>query len=201
MEALNTAVDNVFFFNSSWRGALKDLLSYAQRTGPAKISLKAFCNDDILRAIAGVAFGYPGFVSTFRLEIDRPGGQKERFFGLQEWDASEISFEKIVQKYFEGDPFCYLMACHFGEHRTLNHDIMNELGLTNVVCRESGSQLEKIRIQGSAVVASSQPMKGSITSLIDRNVDEVKKIVELFMTQDQGFINIITDWVNHYESG
>lgn len=70
MDALVKAVENIFFFNNEWRGATRDLVAYAQRTGPATIRLLAFSNEDILRAIAGAAFGYPSFVPTFRLDIE-----------------------------------------------------------------------------------------------------------------------------------
>jgi len=175
-------------------------LSYAQRTGPASIVCTAFCNDDILRAVAGVAFGFPGFVPGFRLDIVREDGQTERFIGLPEWRGSAIEFDPIIAKHFGGDAFSYFMACHFGEQRALNADIMSELGLEYAVFREGATGPERIRVQGSSVVVSRQPIQGSIGTLISENLEEVEKIVDLFMTHDQGFSQVITEWVNREEN-
>ncbi|MEH6649637.1 MAG: hypothetical protein V7707_06345, partial [Motiliproteus sp.] len=183
-------------------GSIESVNATTTLKNAATITLNAFCSEDILRAIAGMAFGYPGFVSAFRLEVDRHDIDMptERFIGMQEWDASEIAFDQIVAKFFDNDPFQYFLANHFGEHRTLNHDIMSDLGLTNEVFRDAATELEKVRIQGATVVTSSQAINGSIANLIDRNVDEVHKIVDLFMSHDQGFKRIITDWVNRTDS-
>lgn len=200
MAALYAAVENVFFFNPSWRGEVRDLLAYAQRTGPASVACIAFCNDDILRAIAGLAFDFPGFAPTFRLDIERNDGRTERFIGLPEWKGSAIEFDPIIAKHFDGDPFSYFLAYHFGEHRALNEDIMSELGLVYAVFREGLTGPERIRVQGSSVVVSRQPILGSISTLISANRGEVEKIVSLFMSHDQGFVQLITEWVNREEN-
>jgi len=196
MDALVKAVENIFFFNNEWRGATRDLIAYAQRTGPATIKLLAFSNKDILRAIAGAAFGYPGFLPTFRLDIDRLGQEHERFIGLPEWDGTPPDFDSILSSNFGGDPFNYFLAHHFGENRGVNLDIMKDLGLRYSVFREGESGPERIRVQGSSIIVPPQPIKGSISSLIETNVEEVHKIVALFMSYDQGFEQTITSWVN-----
>lgn len=199
IEALTKAAENVFFFNNDWRGAARDLIAYAQRTGPATVRLTAFSNEDILRSIAGMAFGYPGFVPTFRLDIERPGKQRERFIGLPEWDGTTPDFDKVLISHFGDDPFTYFIAHHFGENRSSNIDIMKELGLRYSVFREGEGGPERVRIQGSAVIVSPHPIKGSLLSLIEENVEEVHKIVALFMKHDQGFAQVITEWVNRDE--
>ena len=143
-----------------------------------------------------MAFEYPGFAPTFRLTIQRGAAQTEQFIGLLEWDGSSIAFEPIVRNYFEGDPFGYFMAHHFGGHRSFDQDIIRDLGLSQAVFREGPDGPERVRVQGSAVLTAPQQVRGSIPSLIHANVEEVKKIVDLFMNHDEGFRRIITDWVN-----
>lgn len=199
IEALTKAAENIFFFNNDWRGACRDLIAYAQRTGPATVRLTAFSNEDILRSIAGTAFGYPGFVPTFRLDIDRPTKKRERFIGLPEWDGTAPDFDKVLSSHFGNDPFTYFITHHFGEHRSSNIDVMKELGLRYSVFREEESGPERVRIQGSSVVVSPHPIKGSLPSLIEENVEEVHKIVAMFMEHDQGFARTVTEWVNRDE--
>lgn len=194
--ALLAAVENIFFFNNEWRGATRDLVAYAQRTGPATIRLTAFSNEDILRAIAGAAFGYPGFTPTFRFDIERVEVVRERFIGLPEWDGTAPNFDTILASHFGEDPFSYFLAHHFGENRGINIDIMSDLGLRYGIFRDGDNGPERIRVQGSAIIVSPQPIMGSIPSLIHANVEQVHKIVDLFMNHDQGFIQVITDWVN-----
>ena len=196
LEALISGAENVFFFNNDWRDASRDVIAYACRTGPATIRLAAFSNEDILRSIAGAAFGYPGFVPTFLLDIQRDGMDCERFIGLTEWDGTPSDFDAVLLSYFGDDPFSYFVANHFGEHRSVNIDIMKKLGLRYSVFRERDARLERIRVQGSSIIASPDPIKGSIPSLIEENVEEVHKIVALFMKHDQGFAKTITEWVN-----
>lgn len=197
IEALLAAVGNIFFFNNEWRGATRDLVAYAQCTGTATIRLIAFSNEDILRAISGAAFGYSGFAPTFRFDIERIGEVRERFIGLPEWDGTVPDFDSILTSYFGEDHFNYFLAHHFGENRGVNVDIMRDLGLRYAVFREGDNGPERIRVQGSTIVVSPQPIKGSISSLIDANIEEVHKIVALFMQHDQGFAQTITNWVNN----
>jgi hypothetical protein len=194
--ALRAAIDNVFFFNPTWKNAVADLLSYAIRTGPAEVSLKAFSNDDILRATAGMAFGYPGFAPTFLVEIRRPNDSLERFIGLPEWDGRTLDFDALIATHFLGEKFNYFLEYHFGAHRSKNLDIMADMGLSYGVFHENDGHPERIRVQGSTVVASPRPIVGSIDSLIDSNVNEVHKLVALFMDHDEGFRRTITEWVN-----
>jgi hypothetical protein len=197
--ALRAAIGNVFFFNPTWKSAVSDLLSYAIRTGPTEVSLQAFSNDDVLRATASMAFGYPGFAPTFLVEMRRPDDSIERFIGLPEWDGRALDFDTLMATHFPGDKFNYFLEYHFGAHRSKNLDVMADMGLSYGVFRENDGHPERIRVQGSAVVASPRPILGSIASLIDSNVNEVHKLVALFMDHDQGFRHTITEWVNRNE--
>lgn len=196
MAALRAAIGNVFFFNPTWKSAADDLLSYAVRTGPAIVTLQAFSNDDILRAMAGMAFAYPGFAPTFRMDIFRADGTMERFIGLPEWDGNPLSFDRLLRTHFPGDSFSYFLEYHFGSHRGKNLDVMADMGLSYGIFRETADGPERVRVQGSAVVGSSRHIIGSLPALIDANVDEVHKLVALFMQHDQGFRESITEWVN-----
>ncbi|GLT01686.1 hypothetical protein GCM10007897_30830 [Sphingobium jiangsuense] len=195
MKALRARVENVFFFNEAWLGTVAQLIRYAERkSGSARIELIAYCPEDILRAIASSAFGFPGYVPTFRLDIMHDG-DTERFIGLPEWDGSPPDFDKVMVEHFSGDSFGYFLACHFGENRTMNRDIMTDLGLRYSVFRGTGKKPERIRAQGSSIV----PVKGEIRSInlmIDEYQEEVGKLVEIFMRVDQGFAETIQTFVN-----
>lgn len=199
LTALRAAIDNVFFFNPPWKSAVGDLLSYAIRTGPAEVSLWAFSNDDILRATAGMAFGYPGFAPTFRFDVRRSNDSTERFIGLPEWNGKALDFDALMAAHFPGDNFDYFLEHHFGAHRGKNLDVMADMGLSYAMFRETEGQPERIRVQGSVVVGSPRPIVGSLPSLIDSNVNEVHKLVALFMEHDEGFRHKITEWVNRGE--
>ena len=195
MAALLQRVENIFFFNDAWLGAVSQLVRYAERKdGPVRIELIAYSPEDILRAIAASAFGFPGYVPTFRLDIEH-NGTVERFIGLPEWDGSPPDFDKLFAEHFSGDSFGYFIACHFGENRSMNRDIMTDLGLRYGVFREGESGPERIRVQGASIV----PVRGAIRSInlmIHEHQEEVGKLVEIFMTIDQGFAKTIQTFVN-----
>jgi hypothetical protein len=159
-----------------------------------RIELIAYSPEDILRAIAASAFGFPGYVPTFRLDIEH-NGATERFIGLPEWDGSPPHFGKVITEHFSGDSFGYFIACHFGQNRSMNRDIMTDLGLRYAVFREGGSGPERVRVQGTSIV----PVKGAIRSInhmIHEHQEEVGKLVEIFMTTDQGFAETIQTFIN-----
>lgn len=195
MRALIDRVENIFFFNADWRGAVRDLINYAQRTGQAAIELLAYSNEDILRGIAGAAFGFPGYLPTFRLDVTC-GEELQRFIGLPEWDGTKPDFDRIIADHFSGDRFGYFMAAHFGENRSMNLNIMNDLGLRYGVYREGAAGPERVRVQGSAIVVEARPIRGSVFTMISENVEEVHKVVELFMEHDMGFGQVIEDFLN-----
>lgn len=195
MAALRQRIENIFFFNEEWLGAVTQLIRYAGRKGgPSRLDLVAYSPEDILRAIAGSAFGFPGYVPTFRLDIEHDGAI-ERFIGLPEWDGSSPDFKKVIAEHFSGDNFAYFMACHFGENRSMNRDIMIDLGMRYGVFREDASGPERVRVQGSSII----PVKGDIRSInlmIHEHQEEVGKLVDIFMTTDQGFSHTIQAFLN-----
>ena len=196
MQALRSGIANAFFFNAEWRNACLDLLHYASGLGPAVVDIKAFSNEDILRSIAGAAFGYPGYVPTFRFEIEREGHPNEVIMGLPEWDGTLFDFDLIIQSHFESDPFSYFTAHNFGLSRRSNADLMADLGLRYLVFWMGDTGPESIRVVGSTIVSSPRAIKGSLPGLIEANKDEVHKIVALFMEHDNGFARTIEDWLN-----
>lgn len=194
MKTLREGVENIFFFNEAWLGAVTQLIRYAERKpGPTRIELIAYSPEDILRAIAGSAFGFPGYVPTFRLNIEHEGAI-EQFIGLPEWDGTVPDFDKIFSEHFYGDSFGYFTTCHFGENRSINHDVMTSLGLRYSVFREGEDGPERIRVQGTSIVPVAGKIQ-SINQMIDEHQEEVGKLVEIFMTTDQGFARTIQDFV------
>lgn len=196
LKALRDKVENVFFFNPDWQGGVAQLINYATRkNGVATIDIIVFSNEDVLRAIAGSAFGYPGYVPTFRLDIIHDG-ETERFIGLIEWDGTTPDFDAVLTEHFGQDRFAYFIATHFGENRGMNLDIMNSLGLRYSIFRESDDGPERIRVQGSTISVIAKPIRGSINTLIHENVDAVHVIVGLFMEHDSGFAQSIENFLN-----
>ena len=195
MAALRQRIENIFFFNEEWLGAVTQLIRYAERKGaPVRVDLVAYSPEDILRAVAGSAFGFPGYVPTFRLDIEHVG-VVERFIGLPEWDGSPPDFNQAIAEHFSGDKFGYFVACHFGENRSMNRDIMADLGMRYAVFREGESGPERVRVQGTSII----PVKGTIRSMnlmIHGHQEEVGKLVEMFMTTDLGFAETIQAFVN-----
>ncbi len=194
--ALREAIESIFYFNADWRGTTLDLLAYAGKTGPATVEMTAFSNEDVLRALAGAAFNYPGFMPTYRFTIDRPGAPQEVFFGLIEWDGTAFDVDRIMEERFDGDRFSYFIATHFGENRGMNADIMADLGLHYVTLRQTDEGVEKIRVLGASVAPVSSDVGHGIFGTIEPNKDEVGKIVEMFMEHDQGFAVAIENWLN-----
>lgn len=143
-----------------------------------------------------MAFGYPGFAPTFCVDICRANESFERFIGLPEWDGKKLEFDSLMSTHFPGDNFGYFLEHHIEAHRSKNLDIMADMGLSYGVFRETDSGPQRIRVQGSIVVGSTRSIIGSIPSLIESNVEEVQKLVALFMQHDEGFLRKIDEWVN-----
>jgi len=194
VDELLKGIENVFFYNPDWQGAASQLVRYAQRVGASEIEIAAFSNEDVLRATAGLAFGYPGYVPTFRIDI-RVGEETQRFIGLLEWDGRAFDFDALIAKHFDGDAFSYFMGVSFGHNRSISRDLLADMGLRYAVFREADGKGERIRVQGSTVVVDERPILGSIPTMIEQNQDQVGKLVEMFMTTDQGFERTIGEFV------
>lgn len=186
MDALLKSSDNVFFFNSVWRGAVRDLSAYAKGTDAATLQLKAFCNSDIFSTLAGLAIGYPGFLPAFELEITWPD-HCEKFFGVIGWNGRQAKFEDIIKSHFDGDDFSYFMYRHFGSHRGINADLMDELGLGYEVWKETDGVRERIRIQGNSIVEVRRAHSKSLMEFLEKNEELMSDLVDLFLKSDQQF--------------
>ena len=194
VDELLKRIENVFFYNPDWQGAASQLVRYAQRVGTSEVEIAAFSNEDVLRATAGLAFGYSGYAPTFRMDI-RVGEKTQRFIGLLEWDGTAFDFDALVAKHFHGDTFSYFTGVHFGHNRSINRDLLADMGLRYAVFRGSDGKGERIRVQGSTVVVDERPILGSISTMIEGNQAEVRKLVEMFMTTDQGFERAVGEFV------
>lgn len=194
---LRKAVDNVFFFNPVWRGATRDLIGYAERTGATSVRVRAFSNEDILVAIAGAAFVYPNFMPSLQIDIERNDGDDEIIVGAVEWTGRTPDFDSVLKNFFESDPFAYFMQRHFGAHRSNNLDVMAELGLEFGVFRRNEDRLERVRVAGASLTGAPVRIR-TLFDFVDQNVDEVHKIVEIFMEHDVGFQSAIG---RHVSSG
>jgi hypothetical protein len=191
------AIDNVFFFNPVWRGACRDLVDYARKTRARSVRLRAFSNEDILLAVAASAFLYPKYQPMFQFDIERHEGESETLVGMVEWNGKQPNFDHVLAKFFDGDPWAYFMQRHFGTHRSINFDIMAELGLEFGVFRRTDRSVERVRVHGASL-AGAVAKPRILFQFVDENVDEVKKIVDMFLEHDQGFHVAIG---NHLASG
>lgn len=194
IDGLLKRIDNVFFYNPAWQGAAGQLVRYAERRGDATIVFSAFSNEDVLRTVAGLAFGYLGFMPIFRLDLTT-AGKTESYFGLLEWDGTPFSFDGVVKKNFGGDPFSYFLAVGMGHNRQVNRDLLHGMGLSYGMFRQGKRKMERVRVQGSIVVTEDRPVVGFIPELIEKNVEEVGHLVAMFMETDQGFGRIIGEFV------
>lgn len=196
MKALSERVDNVFFYNEAWQGTVHQLIRYAKRKpGYPQITIRVFSPEDILRSIAALAFGYPGYSPIFNFDIEYEGNH-ERFIGLPEWDGSLPDFDKIINEHFWGDIMGYFTSCHFGENRTINHDVMTALGLRYSVFSIIDNNPQRIRVQGSSII----PVKGEIrflNRLVVEHHDAIMQLAEKFMSIDSGFADVITQHYMH----
>lgn len=196
MKALAQGVDNVFFYNETWQGAVHQLIRYAKnKQGYTKISICAFSPEDILRTIAALFFGYQAYNPIFNFSIEH-AGNIERFIGIVEWDGSHPNFDKIIDEHFWGEIMGYFTAYHFGDNKTINHDVMADLGLRYSVLSINDLKPHRIRVQGSSII----PVKGEIRplhNLILEHEDEVSKLSEKFMAIDNGFADVITQYYLH----
>jgi hypothetical protein len=186
LDELISVSDNLFFFNSVWRGAIRDLCLYAQRTNAKAVRLKAFSNDDILSTIAGLGIGVFDFVPGFHLEVDRET-TIESYFGGVEWNARTPDYEQIVQDYFDGDEFSYFLMRHFGENRSVNEDILNELGLSYIVWSGDINSAKKVRIQGASIIEVRGTPPRNLKDFLEANEEFVRRTIGLFVKHDMSF--------------
>ncbi|MGR3311291.1 MAG: endonuclease NucS domain-containing protein [Candidatus Brocadiales bacterium] len=194
-DALLAASDNIFFFNQTWRTAIRDLCHYAQGTGADSVRLRAFNNDDILSTLSGLAISYPYFMPTFELEIKK-GNSQEMFVGTIEWNGQVATFDEILSDYFEGDGFNYFMYRHFGEQCGINPDLMGELGISYNIARISNDLPEKIRIQGASIVTVEKSKAKSLDDFLEQNEELLEKIANLFLTHDMSFVQLFASLID-----
>ncbi|EMN5660569.1 DUF91 domain-containing protein [Providencia rettgeri] len=199
MKALAKGVNNVFFYNQTWQGAVHKLIHYAKnKQGNIKIAVRAFNPEDILRSIAASVFGYPAYTPTFNVDIECEGNL-ERFIGIVEWNGRQPDFNKIIGDHFEGEMLGYFTACHFGENKTINHDVMLDLGLSYSVLRVNANKSQRIRVQGSSII----PIKGEVRSLnqlVSEYENETIQLAKQFMAVDSGFAEIIAQYYLHIDA-
>jgi hypothetical protein len=186
LDALMVASDNVFFFNPAWKTAVRDLCSYASKSGAHTLRLRAFSNDDIIRTVAGFFLGHSGYHPALRVDItycDRV----EIIRGVIDWDGHIADFHRLMTDHFQGDGFRYFMLCHFGDNRGMNADLMDELGLRYDIARETPEGLVNVRIGGASLADARAVGRKSITKFLEENEDFVAGIANLFLAHDQAF--------------
>lgn len=185
--ALLVAAEDLFFHNSSWRAAVRDLIVYAERNQALSIDLRAFSNDDILRTIAGLNIGYPGFVPllVFVIAFD---GREETYIGVVQWDGqTRPDFDRLIADHFEGDKFSYFMAVHLSASRSMNADIMADLGFSYGVARAGPEGGVSVRVHGASVSDVRRETSQPIGAFVEANPTFADALVEMFLEHEQSF--------------
>jgi hypothetical protein len=185
--ALLAIVDNLFDLNPVWRTAVHDLSSYAQKSGAALVRIRAFSNEDIVRTLAGIAIGYPGYIPALAVEIDR-GNSVERIFGSLEWNGKKPpTFAQILKKYFENDSFHYFTLCHFGSQKQINAYLMGELGLSYSICKIDDGVPIPVRVRPSSIEDVQDQGRKSIDAFLAKNKTLVNQLIDFFLKHDGEF--------------
>ncbi|MCL4322023.1 MAG: endonuclease NucS [Deltaproteobacteria bacterium] len=187
--ALKATADNLFYFNPIWCSAVHAMCEYAVNTSADSIQMQAFSNDDILQTVAGIVIGYPGYVPYIKFEIQR-NEEVEQIFGIIEWDGMEPDFENILKKYFNGDSFQYFMLRHFGEHRALNADLMDEMGLAYALGRMGEDGLIPVRVLPSSIEDVRGPKRQPLESFPSANSMFMASLIQMFLRHEQEFTRL-----------
>lgn len=199
MDELRKRVENVFFYNPDWQAGALQLLRYAERLGEATIKVTAFSNEDVLRTVAALMVGAPMFVPYMSLEIEHAKG-KEAYFGALEWDGTPFDLRGMMIRRYQGDFFNHLLNYTLGSNRGSNHELMTDLGLRYGVFRRTDDQIERVRVQGTMVVAQGDPPPRLLAEFLEENADAVGDLLSLFLDQDMGFGRIVADFVRLREA-
>jgi hypothetical protein len=195
IDALLAGSDNLFFHNSVWRAAVRDLIAYAERNGAFSANLRAFSNDDILRAIAGLRIGYPGFLPMFALTIAFDG-REEAYFGIVQWDAkTRPDFNRVISDHFEGDRFNYFTAVHLHMGRGMNADLMADLGLSYGLARVGPDGGVNVRVHGASVSDTRRQTGQPIGAFVKANPAFADALVEMFLEHEQAFGQLVADFM------
>lgn len=186
VDALLGVSDNLFFFNPTWRVAVRDLCDYAKRTGGLSVQLRAFSNEDIFRSLAGLAIGYAGYVPTFQFDVRRADGI-ETYIGVINWAGCNPDFAHLVANHFEGDSFGYFVARHFGANRGQNADLMTDMGLSYSVARATPQGPAQIRIHGASISEVRSSAHRPLIALLQENPNFASALIEFFLRHEQEF--------------
>ncbi|EHJ95614.1 endonuclease NucS domain-containing protein [Agrobacterium tumefaciens] len=184
MNELLLAIDKGLRFNNEWRAQTRDLVEYARHHGPAVMWLRIFTNEDILRILAAEYYGGSLYTPEYQLVIDFPDRQ-ETFEGFIDWNGVNLDFKGSLESHFGGRRFRYFGLFHFGNHRSMNQDVMSDLGLRYSIRDKSCSESHRLRVQGD--VLRKQNIKGGLGDFIRAHRDDLKELAELFIETDLGF--------------
>jgi hypothetical protein len=197
IDALLEASDSVFFFNPVWRSAIRDLVGYALGTGAVSVRVKAFNNDDALATLAALAIGYTGYLPGFELVLAR-SDHEETYFGSIGWDGQNPDYKVVIKEYFDGDDFGYFMYRHFGAHRGMNADLMEELGLAyEVYSLSEKNEPVRIRVQGNSISEIKRSRMKTLPQFLEANDEFLGQLVNLFMQSDSQFNQLIASQIEH----
>jgi hypothetical protein len=189
MAALLAAADNLLDLNPAWRTAIHDLCAYASGTGAAYVRLHAFSNEDIILTVAAATIGNPEYIPFFKFEIVR-ADEIEQVFGTIEWSGRQPDLDKVLDDYFRGDAFSYLMLRHFGEHRHSNADLMAEMGLSYGIGRAGENEPIAVRVRASSIDDARGGDRKFLSAFLEDNSEFTRGLVDLLVEHDQEFAQL-----------
>ncbi|MEP6342947.1 MAG: endonuclease NucS domain-containing protein [Maricaulaceae bacterium] len=184
------SIEDVFYSNEVWKSAALGLIDYAKGKNAATFDISTFNNDDVLQSIAGVALQKLNFLPFFKVEIASETDLEtpEVFIGSIEWNGQCPSLSTIVDDYFDGQPDGILFAAHFGEIRTLNSEIMSELGLRYLVCRHNEKdETQKVKVRGSSLVIETKKMGKTFNDFFVECEDFIRDVMMLYANHHSEF--------------
>ncbi|MCV2882164.1 endonuclease NucS domain-containing protein [Actibacterium sp. XHP0104] len=193
---LKDAMAEVLYANEQWKSQLGALVDYAQKNAYETVHVRCFNNDDILKSIAGIAVGQLGYVPNLEVTISKQD-ETHTFYGLLEWNGAKPNFGELVQSYFSGDPFMILMFEHFGENRSINDEILAELGMSFVlVMLDDDQKPVKVRFRGMSMNIATKPLGKNIFDFASEVREFVSELASCFVnhsTEFSGYVEALQD--------
>lgn len=184
--ALLAASDSLLDLNPVWRTAIRDLCTYASRSCAKSIRVRAFSNEDILRALAALSIGRQEFTPSLYVEILYPH-RTDRVVGTIEWNGRRPNLDDIIKTYLNNDSFYYFMLRHFGEQRSINADIMAELGLSYGIGKIGRQTIYPARIRSLSIDEIAGGDHKFLTAFPAANSQFTEGLIELFLQHEHHF--------------
>lgn len=188
---------NCLYHNDYWQHVITDILGYIQnKKNKCSFIITIYNPEDIFQEIAYyIKDNNPNFLPSFSIIIDEENNDEMEIFegSIYQFQKKEIDFNNFTEKFFDNDMSSYLFMRHFGEQKSLNVEMMYELGLEYGCSYSSIMENETTLFYESVIVKNEEVKKGYkkyISNFIDF-IEEHKEIqyfvLELYKTHSDFF--------------